>query len=304
MSTTSNNFLSEVHVQTSLFCHLLKESRPIVLMLAGLRFAAGVLMSTDTLPGIGVTVAGLAWILVTAGIYLTNASSDIVADTVNHKRRPLALGLITRRQVNIGAVCSFAGAVLIGSLVGPGFLTAVVSMGTLGVFYSLGPRPGKNHFLSAALIVGAGIFLPYVGGSLAAQGEIRQPSLVVGIVCGCWAAVASVSKDFPDLAGDKADGRKTLPVLFGFRRASGMVAGGSTGIALLTLCCTLVIPGLNGLWVLAVGGCALAAACVALSRHRNSRFSAGTPYRIFMMTQLSTNSVIIAMAPALTFATS
>lgn len=291
MSTT------EAHVQTFLFWHLVKESRPVVLTLAGLRFVAGVLISTDAPPGLDVAVACLAWILVTAGIYLTNASSDVLADIVNHKRRPLARGLITRGQVNAGAACAFAAAMFIGSLFGPAFLIVVASMGTIGVLYSIGPRPGKSHFLSTGLIVATGIFLPYVGGSLAAHGEIRPPALIGGIVCGCWAGVASLSKDFADLAGDKASGRITLPVLLGLRKASRIAAGGSTAIALLALFFTFV-PGLKGLWVLWFGTCAFAAACVALSRSQNAPFSLGTPYRIFMMTQLSTNSAMIATATA------
>lgn len=274
----------------------MKESRPIVLTLAALRFTAGALVATEAPLKLDVVAAGLSWILVTAGVYLTNASSDVVSDTINHKRRPLAQGQISTRQVNVAAICTFAGALLIGSFFGPAFLVVLASMGTLGVLYSIGPRPGKNHFFSAGLIVALGIFLPYAGGSLAAHGEIRPPALIGGLVCGAWAAMASVSKDFADLAGDKADGRVTLPVLLGLRNASQVAAGGSTLIALLALGCTL-IPGLKGLWVLWLGTCAFAAVC-GMSRKQNSRFSLGTPYRIFMMTQLSTNGALITMATA------
>lgn len=303
MSTTSIWLRIGAHVRSSLFCNLVKESRPLVLTLAIMRFAAGVLVPTGTEPSRGAGAAGLAWILVTAGIYLTNASSDVVADTVNHKQRPLARGLISRRQVNAGAAWAFAGAVVLGAVLGPAFLTILTSMAAMGIYYSIGPRPGKNHFLSTALIVAAGIFLPYAAGSLAAHGEIKETSIIVGILCGCWAAVASISKDFPDVAGDRVTGRTTLPVAVGLERAWKITAGSSAAVALLTLSCTLVFPGLQGLWVLSAGAAVFASSCIALLRRQNTPASLRTPYRIFMMIQIFTNVALIVLAPTLALAT-
>jgi 4-hydroxybenzoate polyprenyltransferase len=283
---------------TAVFFLLVKESRPIVLLLAGMRFAAGALVAGASLPGPGPVLAGFSWLLVTAGVYLTNASTDIVADTLNGKPRPLAQGLLTKRQVDHAAICSFAGAALIGLYVGPAFLALLGLMGFIGVYYSVGRRPGKSHFLSAAAVVAAGIALPYVAGSLAAHGDLRQSSLTAAILFGCWAAAASISKDFADVTGDQADGRRTLPVVLGPRMAAWIAAGGSVATAIAVPQAAVSSPHLIGLWALPVGALVFAVACIALAVSRDA-VSPGTPYRVFMTTQLAANGALITLAPAL-----
>jgi 4-hydroxybenzoate polyprenyltransferase len=299
VSTLSSSFLPfSARDSATVFLLLIKESRPIVLLLAGIRFAAGVLLSEGPLPGPEPVLAGLAWLLVTAGIYLTNASADIVADTINRKQRPLAQGMLTKRQVDLAAVFSFAGATLLGLYIGPAFLAVLSFMGFIGVYYSVGPRPGKNHFLSAGAIVAVGIGLPYIGGSLAANGDVQPSSMAAAILFGCWAAGASISKDFADVSGDKADGRKTLPVVLGPKAASWIAATSSVAIAVAVPHIALKSPQLGGLWVLPFGSLVFAVACVVLAISRDA-VSAGTPYRVFMMTQLAANGALIILAPTL-----
>lgn len=276
---------------------LLKESRPVVLVLATMRFAAGAVIAEGSVPGPKSLVACVAWLLVIAGIYLTNASADVVADTINRKPRPLAQGMLSKRQVNRGAARSFAGAAIIGFHVGPTFLVLVTIMAVLGIFYSLGPRPGKNHFIPTGLIVGCGITLPYLSGSVAAHGEIRPAALIVGIVLGCWAALAGISKDFADIAGDLADGRRTVPVAIGCRKASLIAALGSASIAAAVPVLGMFISHPGGLWVLPVGALAFTVSCLRLS-FEQSAISPAAPYRVFMMTQLATNGALLLVAAA------
>lgn len=285
--------------KTFLYVNILKEARPIVLVLAALRYVAGVFHAPGSTTTLAMVAGGVSWVAVTAGIYLINASSDVEADIINRKDRPLANGLITKRDVDSAATLAMVLAALSAAVAGPPFVPALCVMSLAGVLYSLGPKPGKEHYLSASAIVAIGLFLPYVAGSLASCGSASGSVLTAAAFFGGWAGIACVSKDFADASGDAAAGRRTLPVVVGLR-ASALVAGlGSIVVALAAFLVGYVGPLHAALWILAFGALAFTIICLAITCRPNPPFPLGTPYRVFMMTQLAANGAMILTAPAL-----
>ncbi|WP_336855995.1 UbiA family prenyltransferase [Sinomonas albida] len=297
MSVVTTATASRRRGWAALLKSFLLEARPIVLVLFVMRFMVGALESTGAMSVSRLSLGALAWTFVTAGIYLTNASSDVEADVINRKNRPLANGQLTTREVNAAALVSFGVSVTCAASLGAGSLAIVSLMAILGTYYSVGwPRPGKAHYATAAATITVGIFLPYVAGSLANSGSISSPSLWTGIVFAIWAAIAGMSKDFADVEGDRSTGRRTLPVSLGLR-SSAFATGGLAGVfAILLLAIGNRVVPTDGTVVLVAGVCAFAAACAVIGARGRQTQAVGLPYRIFVLTQITANTAIAVVA--------
>jgi 4-hydroxybenzoate polyprenyltransferase len=121
----------------------------------------------------------------------------------------------------------------------------------LTVLYSAPPVRLRRHALSASLTLGiARGCLLMVGGWAAVQPVWHPAPWFAGLVFGLYIFGAGNTKDFADVRGDRAYGIRTLPVLFGARRAALMIAPFLAGPFLLIPVGVLRgwVPG-AGLWL-------------------------------------------------------
>ncbi len=177
------------------------------------------------LSGVGLGAAGNAW----------NDICDADADRLNRTPdlRPLTAGRIRRGTADLvvflGALGGLAAAALVGGR------QVIVALGALAVMlaYSalIKPRPAAGN-LAVALVAG----LPPFYGALA----IGRPAAgVVPWALAAWIHLArEIVKDVEDEAGDRAIGRRTLPIVLGRRPAQLLAAG----IAVLFVPASLVLP--------------------------------------------------------------
>jgi len=181
------------------------------------------------LSGLALGAAGNAW----------NDICDARADTLNRPpgRRPLTSGGIGRGTADLivflGALMGLATAALVSGC------QVLVALGALSVMllYSpfIKPRPVAGN-LAVALVAG----LPLFYGALAV-GAPR--AAVVPWVLAAWLHVArEIVKDLGDEPGDRAIGRRTLPIVVGARPAQVVAAG----VALLFVPASLLLPHLAG----------------------------------------------------------
>ncbi|HEV8265260.1 MAG TPA: geranylgeranylglycerol-phosphate geranylgeranyltransferase [Gemmatimonadales bacterium] len=177
------------------------------------------------LSGIGLGAAGNAW----------NDICDAAADRVNRPAgdRPLAAGRVRRGTADLlvflGALAGLGAAGLVSGrqvLVGLGALAVMLAYSPL-----IKPRPVIGN-VAVALVAG----LPPFYGALAVG---RPAAGVVPWALAAWLHLArEIVKDVEDEPGDRAIGRRTLPIVSGRRPAQVVAAG----VGLLFVPASLLLP--------------------------------------------------------------
>ncbi|MFC7648937.1 UbiA family prenyltransferase [Streptosporangium lutulentum] len=90
--------------------------------------------------------------------------------------------------------------------------------------------------------------------------------LVFAVAMSAWMGIGGLAKDLSDVAGDRAAGRHTLPLLWGERRAKLAIATAATAVgAAFFLAALTVAPGLLFVAGLVLTG-SVVLAVVALGR--------------------------------------
>lgn len=175
--------------------------------------------------GIALGAAGNAW----------NDICDAAADRVNRPggTRPFASGRIARGTADLivflGALAGLTAAALVS---GWQVLAAVVALAVM-LAYSpvLKSRPAIGN-LAVALIAG----MPPFYGALAVGAPAA--GIVPWALAGWLHLVREIVKDVEDEAGDRAIGRRTLPIVVGRRPAQVVAAG----IGLFFVPASLLLP--------------------------------------------------------------
>jgi len=111
-----------------------------------------------------------------------------------------------------------------------------------------------------------------------------------------WMALAGTTKDLSDVAGDRAAGRRTLPVLLGDRWARRLMAGlvlvaGSVLLAGAVLVAPRLLPPAT---VLGVGAVAVAGWVLAGTGSTDRRRQRA-PYRLFMGSQYAVHLTVLRL---------
>ena len=152
-----------------------------------------------------------------------NALNDIwdgAGDRVNRPggERPLAAGRLARGTADLcvagGTLLGLGAAALVS---GTAVLVGGAALGVMAVYSPVLKRRGLPGNVAIALIAG----LPLMYGALAVG---RAGAGIIPWTLAAWIhLVREIVKDLDDEAGDRALGRRTLPIVLGARRA-GVVA--------------------------------------------------------------------------------
>ncbi len=175
-------------------------------------------------------VAVLAAVLANAASNAWNQAFDADIDRVNKPERPIPSGRATLAQaMNLGHACAglgLAAGALHAWLVGYPWFLACVALGLLATWsYSAPPMRTKRSMLGAlaTIAIPRGFLVPVAAWSVVAAPDTLEP-LLLGLVPGLFVLGAAATKDFADVAGDRAHGCRTLPVVLGPARAAKIVA--------------------------------------------------------------------------------
>ena len=188
------------------------------------RFAFPKELAFAALSGFALGAVGNTW----------NDIRDVAADRVNRPAtRPLAAGHVSRGTADLivfnGALIGIACAGLISGR------QVVAALAALAVMFSysplLKPRPVLGN-VAVAVVAGSPPFFGALAVGLPAEG------LVPWILAAWLHFVREVVKDVEDEPGDRAIGRRTLPIAVG-RRPAMVIAAGA---ALLFVPASLLLP--------------------------------------------------------------
>jgi 4-hydroxybenzoate polyprenyltransferase len=216
---------------------LLELSRPFTLVAPALGFASGAATAYGAAPREQWTAAILLYPIV--GVMMAavlNAASnalnqiyDLEIDRVNKPKRPLTSGRLSLRGAWIFTWVTYAVALTLAWFVEPGgrhecFWIVVVA--TTGTFvYSVPPLRTKRHGLWANLTIAIprGLLLKVAGWSSVKSIAGLEP-WYIGAIFGLFLLGASTTKDFADMEGDARGGCRTLPIIYGVKRAAWMIS--------------------------------------------------------------------------------
>ena len=216
---------------------LLEFSRPFTLVAPALGFASGAATaagaaprepwSLDLLlyPCIGVVMAAV----LNAASNALNQIYDLEIDRINKPKRALPSGRLSHREAWTFTFAAYAVALVLAWLVAPGgrhecFWIVVVAT-IITVLYSAPPFRTKRLGIWANLTIAIprGVLLKVAGWS-AVKTVFGTEPWFIGAVFGLFLLGASTTKDFADMEGDAGGGCRTLPIIYGVRRAAWMIS--------------------------------------------------------------------------------
>jgi 4-hydroxybenzoate polyprenyltransferase len=281
------------------FLHLaFVEARPVVQLIYTMRFlAAFALVSAHTPPARWwcLPVALSTWLCASTCAYLFDGVMDVVEDRINGSTRPIASGRLPRRTAaaitTLLALGALAGAAVLG---GP-YLYLVPLMLALGFAYSAPPvRLKRWSSTSGATVLVAGMLTFAAGG--ATSGRLPEsPTLALfALAMSSWMGlVGAVAKDFTDVSGDQAVGRRTLAVVRGVRHAARRLSGNAAGVAVVFL-----IAAIRFSHALLGPAVAVLIGAIAVTVTSRPQPSGRRPYRAFMVTQYAAHVAVLVAALA------
>lgn len=212
-------------------------ARPFTLIAPALGFVSGSITAIGAYPAEPWTMAVLTPPIIGALMAaMLNAASnalnqiyDLAIDKVNKPARPLPSGRLTIRQAWVFTWISYAVALILAWFVAPGgrreCFWIVLVAAILTFMYSVPPFRTKRHGLWAnvTIAVPRGLLLKVAGWS-AVKTVIGVEPWFIGTIFGLFLLGASTTKDFSDMEGDAADGCRTLPIIYGVRKAAWLIS--------------------------------------------------------------------------------
>ena len=216
---------------------LLEFSRPFTLVAPALGFASGAVTAAGAYPrepltaelfaypAIGLTMAAL----LNAASNALNQIYDLEIDGINKPKRPLPSGRLTLRDAWTFTLATYAVALLLAWFVAPEgrrecFWIVVVAT-AITFLYSAPPFRTKRLGIWANITIAIprGVLLKVAGWS-AVKTIFGLEPWFIGMIFGLFLLGASTTKDFADMEGDARGGCRTLPIIYGVRRAAWMIS--------------------------------------------------------------------------------
>jgi 4-hydroxybenzoate polyprenyltransferase len=216
---------------------LLELSRPFTLVAPALGFLSGAVTAAGAAPAepwgpelvlyplIGLTMAAV----LNAASNALNQIYDLEIDRINKPKRPLPSGRLSIRDAWIFTAIAYIVALVLAWLVAPGGRHEcfwIVLVATVITFlYSVPPFRTKRLgiWANVTIAIPRGVLLKVAGWSAVKTIYGVEPWFI-GAIFGLFLLGASTTKDFADMEGDARGGCRTLPIMYGVKRAAWMIS--------------------------------------------------------------------------------
>ena len=216
---------------------LLELSRPFTLVAPALGVVSGAVTAAGadprdvwTIDLVRFTVIGaLMAMVLNAANNALNQIYDFEIDRINKPQRPLTSGRLSLRDAWIFTWITYATALVLAWFVAPGGRREcfwIVVIATIFTFaYSCPPLRTKARgiWANVTIAIPRGVLLKVAGWSCVKTIWGAEPWFI-GMIFGLFLLGASTTKDFADMEGDARGGCRTLPILYGVRRAAWMIS--------------------------------------------------------------------------------
>jgi 4-hydroxybenzoate polyprenyltransferase len=216
---------------------LLEFSRPFTLVAPALGFISGAATAYGAAPRdswrweivVYPLIGALMAAVLNAASNAINQIYDLEIDRVNKPKRPLTSGRLSMRDAWRFTWAAYAAALVLAWLVAPDgrheCFWLVVVAGLITILYSVPPARTKRLGIWANLTIAIprGVLLKVAGWSSVKTIMGTEP-WYIGAIFGLFLLGASTTKDFADMEGDARGGCRTLPIIYGVRRAAWMIS--------------------------------------------------------------------------------
>src|SRR5687767_14217434 len=212
-------------------------ARPFTLIAPALGFFSGAITAIGAYPSEPWSMQVLAPALIgslmaavlNAASNALNQIYDLAIDRVNKPARPLPSGRLSIRQAWHFTWICYAIALVLAWLVAPGgrheCFWIVLAATAITILYSAPPFRTKRLgiWANVTIAIPRGVLLKVAGWSAVKTAAAVEPWFIGGIF-GLFLLGASTTKDFADMEGDARGGCRTLPIIYGVRRAAWMIS--------------------------------------------------------------------------------
>jgi 4-hydroxybenzoate polyprenyltransferase len=234
-----------------------KFARPFTLLVPATGMIAGALMALGATPKwvsewssdeLGIVARIVAGALLGAALNVfsngVNQIFDLEVDRINKPERMLPSGSITKREAWAVSLAGLLVAISLGWAFNWQCFSIVLVAALLTYIYSAPPLRTKSRLLWANITIAIprGTLLIVCGWSTVKNVWQIEPWLI-GAVFGGYILGAATTKDFSDAEGDRRGGCRTLPVVFGPRKAVRII------IPFLVLPFLFLVPGALKGWL-------------------------------------------------------
>ena len=215
----------------------LEFSRPFTLVAPALGFASGAVTAAGAAPPEPLSPALVLYPLIGIAMaaVLNGASNalnqiyDLEIDRVNKPKRPLPSGRLTPTGAWTFTIATYIVAIGLAWFVAPGgrhecFWIVVIAT-AMTVLYSVPPFRTKRRgiWANVTIAIPRGMLLKVAGWS-SVKTIVGVEPWFIGLIFGLFLLGASTTKDFADMEGDARGGCRTLPIIYGVRRAAWMIS--------------------------------------------------------------------------------
>jgi geranylgeranylglycerol-phosphate geranylgeranyltransferase len=164
----------------------------------------------------------LVTLMIAVGLYVLNDLVDADIDRVNSKNRPIPSGLVSKKQAWSFIILTNGTAVALGIMtLSLASTILLVPMMLIGILYSLPKNIAlMNRFLLKNIAIALFYALCGMLGFTSSYGMalvIDNPIVAIHImtISAIMIFVGSTINDLGDIKGDKASGRRTIPIVLG-----------------------------------------------------------------------------------------
>jgi 4-hydroxybenzoate polyprenyltransferase len=216
---------------------LLEFSRPFTLVAPALGFASGAATAAGAAPRepwapdlLLYPFTGLIMAAVlNAASNALNQIYDLEIDRINKPKRPLPSGRLSLHEAWTFTLGAYAVALVLAWFVEPRgrhecFWIVIVAT-IITVLYSAPPFRTKRLgiWANVTIAIPRGVLLKVAGWS-AVKTMMGAEPWFIGAIFGLFLLGASTTKDFADMEGDARGGCRTLPIIYGVRRAAWLIS--------------------------------------------------------------------------------
>jgi geranylgeranylglycerol-phosphate geranylgeranyltransferase len=164
----------------------------------------------------------LVTLMIAVGMYILNDLLDADVDKVNLKNRPIPSGLVSKKQAWTFIMLTNGAALgILISTLPIASMIIVMPMMLIGILYSMPKRIAlMNRFVIKNIAIALFYMLCSMLGITSSYGielAINNPIVTIHTITmsGIMIFVGSTINDLGDIKGDKAAGRRTIPIVLG-----------------------------------------------------------------------------------------
>ena len=224
---------------------LLEFSRPFTLVAPALGFLSGAATAYGAAPReawhgdliLFPVIGALMAAVLNAASNALNQIYDLEIDRINKPKRPLTSGRLSMRDAWLFTWAAYAVALALAWLVAPAGPSTTLGTGrhqcfwlvliatVITMLYSMPPARTKRRgiWANVTIAIPRGVLLKVAGWS-SVKTIVGLEPWYIGAIFGLFLLGASTTKDFADMAGDARGGCRTLPIIYGVRRAAWMIS--------------------------------------------------------------------------------